>query len=311
MEEKNKKQGKGKIVTIIILILLVLGLSGFIVYDKVLYKYFEKKEVKEENESKEEKPIELDIDSDEVNKISDNLITPDISNESMFKNDKYSIESINDRELLRNAIYSLSEVMYDTYIESACYNIKVEDRKSISIDDLNKAIKQKYPNLKKELTMAKIKKVVMDKEQKLSDGWYGFGCVNVYFYDENTIKLAGPCDYCSEYFDYSETQAYRKIKKVEKDSNYVYFYNEIAFGKIEFDDSTGDEDSIDIVVKYYNNYNLSGNIIETKRGRYDGPELIVDEQVEPTEWGKYNNTYKTTYKLINGKYYFESIELVK
>lgn len=52
--EKEKKKGKGKTIVIVLLILIVLGLVGYIVYDKVVYKYFDKKEVNEEKKNENE-----------------------------------------------------------------------------------------------------------------------------------------------------------------------------------------------------------------------------------------------------------------
>ena len=76
MKEEKKKSSKGKIIVIIvILVLIILGLAGYIVYDKDLLGLKGKETTEEQKEEIEEDITEqLDVNSDEVQELMDKAV---------------------------------------------------------------------------------------------------------------------------------------------------------------------------------------------------------------------------------------------
>lgn len=117
MEEKKNKNTKF-IVTIVVLIILLLGLASYIVYDKVLYKYF--------NTSIEENKINSDNDQEENLDINNDLVQ---NLYSIFRLDRscyMNVDNLNNNNLvkLRIAYDNIAKKNFDS-IE--CSKLELSD----------------------------------------------------------------------------------------------------------------------------------------------------------------------------------------
>lgn len=126
----NKKKGKGNTIIIVILSLLVVGLGLFIVYDKVLSKEEEKSVVEEEEveEVEEDEPIVLDIYSDQVQKLY-NQIHPKgclFTIDNLYFNGPISYE-----KLKNNAFYLGYSLIVDNDVQKA---------RDFTYDEVNKKV---------------------------------------------------------------------------------------------------------------------------------------------------------------------------
>lgn len=83
-----------------------------------------------------------------------------------------------------------------------------------------------------------------------------------------------------------------KTAKVEKSMNDVYLYQKVAY--CDYTDNSYNE------IACYKDYNMKTIIDKNKNS-----SILTN-----LSWDKYN-TYKVTFKIINGNYYFDSYELVK
>ena len=278
----KKKEVKGKplkvwlIVMIVIFMLFTFGLG--IYFGKEV---FNKKEKEKNNEpvpveEKEEIIEELNINSDFVNYIMNRFSKIAIYDEHLYQNDKYEIESITDPESIMTAIKA--------YNPPACSNNYYE----VTLKDLNEKLNNVVANKNISFDMLK-------KEQN-NIGFYDslLGADSIEIIDENHIRLRNSfCGAIASGDDFINS----KIVKAEKTNDAIYVYVKEVFARYDSFTMSSDDK-----VSYYLDYKRSSNKMETVNDSYGVRE-------EPN-WDLYN-TYKYTFKLINGDYYFESFELVK
>ena len=288
----RKKEVKGKplkvwlIVMIAIFMLITFGLGVY--FGKEVFNKKDKEKNNEpvlnEEKSNESIPVEekkeiieeLNINSDFVNYIMNRFSKIAIYDEHLYQNDKYEIESITDPESIMTAIKA--------YNPPACSNNYYE----VTLKDLNEKLNNVVANKNISFDMLK-------KEQN-NIGSYDslFGADSIEIIDENHIRLRNSfCGAIASGDDFINS----KIVKAEKTNDAIYVYVKKVFARYDSFTMSSDDK-----VSYYLDYKRSSNKMETVNVSYGVKE-------EPN-WDLYN-TYKYTFKLINGDYYFESFELVK
>ena len=322
MEEENKEivkevpmeepPKKGKIIIILLVAFLILAtlVGGIFIGKAMSDKKDDKKEnepapteekkedepkeePKKEDEPKGEDPVpvktvdgtEVKMSNEEIDAIMARFYGIKISYERLFASDKFDISSINTMEMLATALKEM-------YIYNACAE---EGTDIITLKNINSSL-SKY--VKKTLTFNDIKNVKSVTMGLPYDIEYGFTAKS-----ENEISVIDRvCDGLFDGDDYN----YGKVVKVEKSGDYAYVYEKIAFARYGY--LTEGEENMK-KVDYYKDYKRTSSIVETLNSKEfstaDGPL----ENSTPN-WDLYN-TYKYTFKLIDGTYYFQSFELVK
>ena len=311
-KKKHTKQVKGKGLTVFIIVIVLIALAitygcGFLLgkelYDKkenneptpVEEKTEEPDETtpideqEQEDGTKEDKPkegTEVQMSSEEISAIMERFNGIKISHERLFEKDKFNINNINTNEMLATALSQM-------YIYNACSE---QGRNTISLSDINESL-SKY--VKKELTFNDIKNIDSVTMGLPYDIAYSFKAKS-----EKEIDVIDTV--CGGTFG-GDDYIYGKAVKVEKSGEYAYIYEKIAFARYgNLSEGTNGE----MKVNYYKDYKKTGNIIETLNSKD-----FFDNKGNPLEnstpnWDLYNS-YKYTFKLIDGSYYFQSFELVK
>ena len=246
-------------------------------------------EQEQEDGTKEDKPkegTEVQMSSEEISAIMERFNGIKISHERLFEKDKFNINNINTNEMLATALSQM-------YIYNACSE---QGRNTISLSDINESL-SKY--VKKELTFNDIKNIDSVTMGLPYDIAYSFKAKS-----EKEIDVIDTV--CGGTFG-GDDYIYGKAVKVEKSGEYAYIYEKIAFARYgNLSEGTNGE----MKVNYYKDYKKTGNIIETLNSKD-----FFDNKGNPLEnstpnWDLYNS-YKYTFKLIDGSYYFQSFELVK
>ena len=248
-----------------------------------------KEDEPKEDEPKEDEPkegTEVQMSSEEISAIMERFNGIKISHERLFEKDKFNINNINTNEMLATALSKM-------YIYNACSK---QGRNTISLSDINESL-SKY--VKKDLTFNDIKNIDSVTMGLPYDIAYSFKAKS-----EKEIDVIDSV--CGGTFG-GDDYIYGKTVKVEKSGEYAYIYEKIAFARYgNLSEGTNGE----MKVNYYKDYKKTGNIIETLNSKE-----FLDNKGDPLEnstpnWDLYNS-YKYTFKLIDGSYYFQSFELVK
>ena len=197
--------------------------------------------------------------------------------EKLYLNDVYSIDNISNYALIATAVSHMDVV-------SSCESDKTIPTNSIQElnDSLNKYI------LDKKITIEDIKRL----PSYSSSESYTVNNVAITLDGEN-LKLSGPCD--GHFQDY----VLRKVINVEKQDDYIYIYEKHAF----YDFTDRKDENGNAVADYYKDYERK--ILLEKDVEYDLSSISPHKQ-EPN-WDLYD-TYKFTYKIVDGNYYFEKVE---
>ena len=278
--EKERKSHK-VLITILIIILIILAFVGGFFISKAF--------TNSSNDSKNEgkKAVEIAVGSEKVKLALESLSKLSIADKELYGN-KYDIKNISDKDLL---VTSLHQIPYSNI--GFCGSLL--ENGLISIDLINKNLK---PILNvKEVTFDLIKKYATYYEQYYDayltqiDGAYYYGIKGNDIYVGNII-----CE-----GELAPEVVEQKVIKAEEIDNYLYVYEKKAFYESSFETQQ---------FKYYSDPELK-NLVETKKGtiRENFLNSALDQN-EDLNWDKYN-TYKYTFKLENGYYYFQSSELVK
>lgn len=276
---------KGKNVLIVVLIIIIIGLIGFICYDKGLFKKQVKETKTEEKTTKEDKIETISIHSDEVTKATEILEQIYITEKDLYKSKSYDIKNISNYDLIATSMNVSGVNKYVAY----CVGSKDQLKESLAVDEFNKSL-DKYI-LDKKITVDTIKSLEKTSSYPLAQ--YEVNSYGIILTD-NKVQLVGPCGAEGPY-DFTD----KKLEKAEKNSKNLYLYEKQAFAKWEIDEKTDD-----LVLDYYKDYarkELVEKNIEDKR-----TDTIKNNDIK---WDLYN-TYKYTFKIENGNYYFQSFELV-
>lgn len=293
MEENNKKS-KTSLIVIILLVIVIIGLIGYIAYDKELI-FNSNKDIHEKtntnNQDKDSKTendiIELSIT--EADKIFDSN-TGYLKKEHLYPNTSFNIKDITDIEMF-SILFAVTDVNYCIYDNEGL-------QKSITIEEINKTLDTYIPNHKK-ITIEDLKINGAPVTLTMADYQYNDN-YGIKFYNDK-IYLVGSCG--SEGNIFENVEAAKTIKATKVDDT-ITIYQKVAFGKANSDTVP---EGFFVRYDYYNNYNMTGQIIES---------LDITEEEFGTldeyniNYDKYN-TYKYTFKIQNNIYQFESVEVEK
>ena len=290
MEENKKEEKKGIIgfaLLVIAVILLGVGIGLLVVMPNE--SGFSEKSKPNNVENKEVEPPtptieELDIDSELVTNTMNQFYRISITDNDLYYDEIYNINNISKPDLIMTALKSLKDTEYDVDACSA-------DTKDVPISVLNENLKKVFKN--KEITYDLL---TQEKANVMPDDSL-FGPDSYEIVDENTISIKNTlCGIEANGHDFISD----KIIKAEKVGENLYVYKKVAFARFDsFNLSPND------MVSYYIDYNRSGEKIETINDPHYG-----DFSNPPINWDLYN-TYKYTFNMSDGIYYFQSYELVK
>lgn len=272
---------------IIILILSVVGLGGYVVYDK----YFNKEPIPPKTEKKEEKTENLDVTSKEVTSLFNNInkLSHAWTSEDyygwLFKNDSLKVEDMSDELIVANALYHL----YADCLENDLVCVEGSE------DEIGTTI-IKAPEVKE-----KVNELFGNIEYKNSNT-SSFDCGGKFTYNsdkDNYTAQAPACGYAGNSFatyDYGITKALKKDKELD-------IYVKVAFKYFDFILETDENDNItqDNMHYIYTDFNRKNKIDEIEDRAYDFNEVLEKH-------GELLPVYKLHFENENGKYHFKSIE---
>lgn len=282
----ENSKSKDLLVLLIVLSLLVIVLTlGYVTYNKL----FNTKDntnsgenYSNNNDKNDEKNIEnLDISSQIVKDVMSRYNDLYISEDNLYKNNEYSISSITDYDLVSTALSNV-----DTNKIAYCIWEESQLKDDVSIDELNSILDDLLYN--KDISISTIKSSSEEVSYPIAD--YQINNIGIVLSD-NGLKLIGPCDGGYGFIKYTD----KKIIKAEKNDDYLFVYEKQAFGEDYMEDNNDK-----FLTNYYKDYARTA-ILE--KG------LIRDADNPTPNWDLYN-TYKYTFKNIDGEYFFESLELV-
>lgn len=185
----------------------------------------------------------------------------------------FNIKNITKKELIGTAVNNIDKSLIGFSGQTK------EEATYITVDELNRVLDNVIFN-HDIISIEDIKSLCVTSSSELC----GDKIIEV---DDNKIKV----------YNYPHGMSHNievidKIKKVEKSSEYLYVYSNIAFRLFELTEVDR------MTYKYYSDYKTN-NFIE---------QIFSESSIEPN-WNLYD-TYKYTFKIDNSNYYFEKIELV-
>ncbi len=278
----EKKSHKGLWTFLIILFVIIAFVLGFFV-SKIILDSKKDEPKKEENLTKE-----IAVESEKVKLSLKSIEKLSIPEGKLYQNDKFDIDNITDEELLVTALNQLPFELVG-YCGDFLY------KGPVSLETINKYLNDVV--MDKQITFDLIKKLAThyDEYHKVYetriDELFYVGLKNDDIYVGNNM--------CEGEIPPEIVRS--KVSKAEELDDTLYVYEKRAFYDASFVTKT---------VKYYSDVALK-NLVETKKA------TIIDSfmsssivQSEDLNWDSYN-TYKYTFKLKNGHYYFKSFEIVK
>ena len=278
----EKKKSHKVLWTFLIFLLVIIAFVGGFFISKLFTD-------KKDEPKKEEKVVkEIAVESEKVELSLKSLGKLAISEAILYKGDKFDIVDITDEQLLSTSLKQIPS-------EYIGYCGGLLEKEPASLELINRYLKPVI--MDKEVTFEMIKKLAT-----YHDEYYGVYETQVDGPGYYAVK--GNDIYIGNVMCEGEPTAEilrQKVVKAEELDDYLYIYEKRAFYDVDFEAKT---------FKYYSDP-LFKNLVETKKA------TVVDvfynqtyNQTEDLNWDKYN-TYKYTFKLVDGHYYFKTIELVK
>lgn len=292
MKEENKIETKKKdnywIVTVIVLAMIILGMGGYITYDKVIKPSEPEKVVESESES-----IKETLDDNTINTLLNMLILD--GEISLYGNEKINSEE-NNKDFIT---YNLFSYMKDNNIK---YNLPYgggldDGHMNISKEEVSNYIKKKYNTTTKyDLPVYK------DADDYVG----GLAGDRFYSYDEENWALTGLA------LGSDINNINHKVVNYEVMGDNVVLYTNVAMCQGFFH---GVYCSNDVVDDQEKQLFLCDYEDETKSNNC--PDALKGSELQIKEYTNYvlNNmsdklrTYKVTYKKVDGNYYFVSSEI--
>ena len=279
MEDSKKKTSKVWLIIIVIILMIIAFCLGLFL-SNILCKKCDDKKDQEIVETKKE-----ELSAKGIKNVMERFEAIKISSDRLYENDKFEISQINLNEMLVTALSRQD-------IPSVCAN---EGDYVVLLSEINEEL-ERY--IGKTVTTDDIKKVKEVSMGNPYDYHYSIKATDNIRFDVKNFVCGGEFD--------ADDYVYGNIIKGERVGDYVYIYEKKAFGS--YDQKSLEKDIFK--VNYYTDYKKTGKIVET----LDSMEFRdKDGNIKPTaipNWDLYN-TYKYTFKLIDGAYYFQSFELVK
>ena len=144
-----------------------------------------------------------------------------------------------------------------------------------------------------------------DIEGRVVSGSEEFG---IFMTDGKYYIISNNCDGWDE-----EYILHKKLINAEKEDNKLYVYEKRAFYDIDYDAEELSDDNEElyskVIVNYFKDYEKTKFIESLEGGSYGGLTSYTEQSSE-LSWDNYN-TYKYTFIIKNGNYYFQKYELVK
>lgn len=135
-EQVKKEKGKNTGIIILLVVVLIV-MTGYIIYDKVFMDKCNVKEETKEEEDTEEKVEYLDIYSEEIQKLYNNVHTSNCNESTM---DFYRDGSVSMENFKKNAFYMAYEMLVEEKGTTNSYGYK--ELKSFTYEEINKKAQQ-------------------------------------------------------------------------------------------------------------------------------------------------------------------------
>ena len=292
MEEENKVETKKKdnywIVTVIVLAMIILGMGGYVTYDKVVKP--EQKE-KEPVESQSEEESFATITDEELNNLMGGLITSD-KELSLYGDKKVSSEESGNEFIL----YNVYNYMNENNIKPTPGSEPSHGTK-VSKEAINKYINEKYnTTIKYDLPLAS------DVHDPIGE----IGCLSIYSLDAENYSLVYIGKTCGD------NHIVNKLVDKEETKDELIVYSNVVGCYSELQ-SVDCRKGIDInspeqlfSCSYESEYNENcPESLDYSKG------LSLDEYADYVlnNMSDKLRTYKVTYKKVDGNYYFVSSEI--
>lgn len=288
------KESKGKNIFIVILVLLVLGLSGYIVYDKFIKNESDNKPEENVNEREEKTEYKsLNITSNEVT--------------SLYKR----FDVLNDREGIGGNFYSGYLYRTDSLNDS---EIPDDVKVLVGLDNALKECGTCETDADYGGSFLSIPKANLDKQVKKIFGNVEYKTVNTkavdcsnqgYTYNQEKDTYETTIYGCGGSFSKFRDE----IIKAEKNDKELNIYVRVAF----FEPITGNDSTdacaswyvMDCVtnVEVYSDYAKKNKIFDTKEDYTQASFLEKNKEKLPQ--------YKLNFKISGNEYYFNSVTKVK
>lgn len=285
------KSNNGKIIlgfVIGLLVMAVIGMAGYIIYDKNNNKVNDNNQLENNNNINDENnsSIKEEIKVEDLN-INSDLINMIIKKISYFNTIEFTHSEMGKSGNLFGILYKKDKLLIkdlpaDIRMDYVISSFDLENE--AEFDGVNKytiyndKFKEKYIEL-------------MGKNVNLELVSYDWKCPNPTFEDDNIIIMMG----CGGTWG-PAYQIYKKYIRAEKVNNEIYLYEKIAV----VDQNSLDEfNKLDVYSDLEHNNLVANNVEETEKEIFSSK--YIDKYLE----------YKYTFKLEDGNYIFYSIEKIK
>lgn len=266
MENKNSNG------LIFVLVLIILGLVGFIVYDKFIYvKEEEKTQSNNEEVVDELKEVSITEYVDTYNNIKNDIYCG--LDTTYYNSDEVSVNSFNDDFLVRMAIYSMTSD-----------DFKVDDLK---VEDIEQWIKNAY-GIDYKFDESKLK----SNGAGYNDLFISVGAYGVSYKDNKFIFSGAGCGGPRDLI-------YKTLYKAEKNSKKLVLYEKVGYLKSYFNGAN--------IYKIYNSLKDFSEANFVADYEFNGQSYDKDMKNYLDKF----MTYKYTFDKNENGYYLQKIELVK
>lgn len=300
MDDMKKKDSNVLKVVILSIVVIVVVLGGLFVYKT----FFNKEQEGDVDVIKEDKNNQETENKEEIKKVNLN-ITDDLV-VSLMK--RYKYELCSESDALFKKIYAgnmtIKNLTKKEVLISAISMIEKlptctvnKEMKRVSLDTINRNVRQTFPSLNIKFTADDILALSID-----SNGYRRLGDYNILIEDnkKNLSIESINCDGCGiGPVDY----AFTKIVSAEKEGENVYIYQKLAYMTSNFEDLTDDQ---------LNNGMWYTNVSDSLNNKDKVTQVIKKNAVLENDinWDLLR-TYKWTFTPYNGTYYLSSVVLEK
>ena len=285
--EPKQKKSKGPVIVIIFLILIILGLAGYIVYDKFLSNDTKEPETKEEEKTtlKEVKDTEL------VEELRSELVTKD-NTHGLYYNQKITSDNSSDKRLIGFNVRKYVDENNLKYNENVVeYGQTARLLLAVSKTDINEYMNNKYNT--------DINYTYTSTEQYETLDGNGYPEIVA---DENNYNII------SLNKGYGTDAVKSKLVKAEEDENYVYVYDKYVKCSTEAG-WMGCVSSEDEVLGQESMVSCTEGITSEKCPAQATWNNLVDYVLE--NMSDKLKTFKHTFKKQDGNYFWVSSEVVE
>ena len=315
MEEKNvgeikeakppKKKNSGQTIIIIIMILIIVGLVGYICYDKGIIFESEKENTIEKSEIEENKDEEVEINDkllikDLSEKVADLNVKSVIADYTVISNPSDSSNKIFNY-YFRKDIYEnnlTSDTKLDIVLNSL---IKEFENLSISYENMETSIQEQFKQYVESGNYAQISNVI---EKQVSQKKVEEKYLSLFGEELTNHRTIGICPLFS--YDSKNSVYYYSRTCGGTTAGYTYLYKnkftvkgENAYVYVNLGFSDGENNVYDGYPSYDNNGNSTTKLVEKETDNFT---------INESNYSKYSE-YKYTFKKdTTGNYYFVSLE---